>query len=237
MPEEINRIVTDSISDLLFTHSDEASTNLYNEGVSRDRVFFVGNVMIDTLVALTPNIDGAWPTLSKRLGFDSQEYLLLTLHRPCNADNPDRLRAVITGLANVAGGVHPIVFPCHPRTRRQLDCLGLGSVPNVKLLEPLPYIDFVAIQKHARLVITDSGGVQEETTYLKIPCLTFRSSTERAITVTSGSNRLVGPDPEVLIREVEARLKEGIQLNRVPPLWDGRAAERIVCTVVERVYG
>lgn len=220
MPEEHNRIVTDHMADLLFTPSADGDANLRAEGVPASRIKRVGNVMIDTLVRLLP--------LARRLrplgrGEACTPFVLVTLHRPSNVDDPRRLRALMAALGRVAREA-PVLFPVHPRTRARIDA---STVIGITLAEPLGYLEFLALQARAALVVTDSGGIQEETTYLRVPCLTVRENTERPITVTLGSNDLIGTDPKVLERRALKVLRGGGKRGRVPPLWDGRAGERI----------
>ena len=227
MPEEINRVVTDRVSDYLLASSPDAVDNLRAEGYREDQIHLVGNVMIDTLMA---NVDRARrrPVLSE-LGVQVGDYGLVTLHRPANVDDG----AVLDGLVKVLGDLAtecPLVFPIHPRTRAQL---GAAVPSNVHIVDPLGYLDFLALQADARIVLTDSGGVQEETTVLGVPCLTLRENTERPITVTEGTNRLVGRDPATVLaaaREVLAHPPE----QRRPKLWDGRAGERIATALLDR---
>jgi UDP-N-acetylglucosamine 2-epimerase (non-hydrolysing) len=216
MPEEINRLVTDQLASLLLTPSADADENLVREGIARERIHCVGNVMIDTLVR-------ALPAVSKRPP-RPKPYALVTLHRPSNVDDPAALGRIIDALGRLSQLV-PIVFPVHPRTRRQL---AEQAVPSkVEFVDPLGYLDFVALERNATLVITDSGGVQKETTYLQVPCLTLRANTERPITVQQGTNVLVGADPVQLEPQVKRILAGGQARGAIPPLWDGRSAQRI----------
>lgn len=220
MPEEHNRIVTDHLADLLFTPSADGDANLRAEGIPASRIKRVGNVMIDTLVRLLPEARRLSP-LGR--GEGCAPFVLVTLHRPSNVDDPRNLRALMAALGRIAK-VASVLFPVHPRTRAKLD----GRVPaGVTLAEPLGYLEFLALQTRAALVVTDSGGIQEETTYLRVPCLTVRENTERPVTVTLGSNELIGTDPKVLERRALKVLRGGGKRGRVPPLWDGRAGERI----------
>jgi UDP-N-acetylglucosamine 2-epimerase (non-hydrolysing) len=222
MPEEINRLVTDQISDLLFTPSGDGDENLVREGRPKEKVHRVGNVMIDTLVRLLPQASAAIPlTVSK-------PYALVTLHRPSNVDDAPMLRRIMETLEAVSGQL-PVLFPIHPRTRQRLAQWGLKLSSNgrLQILDPIGYLEFLALQRQAAVVITDSGGIQEETTYLGVPCLTVRENTERPVTVTLGTNILVGQDMERLRAEVERILAGGPKRGQVPPLWDGKAAERI----------
>jgi len=219
MPEEINRIVTDRLADILFTPSEDGDTNLLHEGVPRERIHLVGNVMIDSLIQLLPAAKSC-----PKNGFPDR-YALVTLHRPSNVDDVDSLRAILDSLTNVSKELS-IIFPVHPRTRQRLAEFGIDT-QNLKLLDPIPYIEFLSLQSRAAVVITDSGGIQEETTYLGVPCLTLRRNTERPITVTLGTNILVGDDREGLATEME-KILEGKQKKGLrPPLWDAYAGDRI----------
>ena len=219
MPEEINRIVTDRLSDVLFTPSEDGDANLLREGVPKETIHFVGNVMIDSLIRLLPAARNC-----PKNGFP-ERFALVTLHRPSNVDDFETLRELLSALARVSKDLN-IVFPVHPRTRQRITEFGIDS-QNLRLLDPLPYIEFLSLQTRAAVVITDSGGIQEETTYLGVPCLTLRPNTERPITVTSGTNILVGDDRGRLIAEL-GKIMEGKQKKGVtPPLWDGRTGERI----------
>jgi UDP-N-acetylglucosamine 2-epimerase (non-hydrolysing) len=220
MPEEINRLVTDVISDLLLAPSQDAVENLLGEGVPTNKIHLVGNVMADSLLG---NLERALERpVIKQLDLDRGGYALVTLHRPALVDHPDRLNPVLDALEEISRSL-PVVWPVHPRTRSRLTALGRG----VRLLEPQGYLDFVALEAGAKLVITDSGGVQEETTMLGIPCLTMRENTERPITVTDGTNRVIGTRARQLLEAVAAVL-ESPSLPHRPDLWDGRASERIV---------
>jgi UDP-N-acetylglucosamine 2-epimerase (non-hydrolysing) len=226
MPEEINRLVTDQLADLLFTPSYDGDENLLREGVPQAKIHRVGNVMIDTLVRLLPAAEQLWPALRSRLGLEAK-YTLVTLHRPSNVDDPASLQKIMTALRDMANRL-TVIFPVHPRTRQRLGSLKLDAPhPALSFAEPLGYLDFLALQKHATLVVTDSGGVQEETTFLGVPCLTLRENTERPITIEQGTNQLIGQDMALLGREVERILREGARPGRIPELWDGQASERI----------
>jgi UDP-N-acetylglucosamine 2-epimerase (non-hydrolysing) len=228
MPEEVNRVLTDQISDLLFTTEASAQDNLQREGIDPSKVHFVGNVMIDTLLAhraraRTTNVHGT-------LGLEPGAYGLMTLHRPSNVDDTAAFERLMKGIAVVARDV-PIVFPVHPRTRpavtRSTTAAALVSDQRVRLVDPLGYLDFIGLMERSRVVLTDSGGIQEETTILGVPCLTLRENTERPVTITHGTNALVGTDPEKIV-EAWTRVKRSTARPAGPPLWDGRAAERIV---------
>jgi UDP-N-acetylglucosamine 2-epimerase (non-hydrolysing) len=225
MPEEINRLLTDQVADLLFTPSEDADENLRREGVDNERIHRVGNVMIDTLVRLLPRAMHRWDC---RLASEvPTRYALVTLHRPSNVDEPASLRRIMNALIEISQKL-PVLFPVHPRTHMCLDSLGMRiSETSLHLMEPQGYLDFLALMRHATLLITDSGGVQEETTYLNIPCLTVRLNTERPITVTQGTNTVVGHDMERLYREVDRILNGEGKRGQIPPLWDGQAADRV----------
>ena len=226
MPEEINRVLTDAISDWLFVTEPSGLEHLRKEGVPGDRVFFVGNVMMDTLVACRPRIDAS-PVL-ERLGVQPGHYAVLTLHRPANVDEPKTLRRLMGAVERLQREV-PFIFPVHPRTQRTMAAYQQGgAMPNLRFTEPLVYLDFMKLLSCARLVLTDSGGVQEETTFLGVPCLTMRENTERPVTVTQGTNRLVGLDPDRIIDEGLRALASSGSTGRVPDLWDGHAAGRIL---------
>ncbi|MDQ3572035.1 MAG: UDP-N-acetylglucosamine 2-epimerase (non-hydrolyzing) [Actinomycetota bacterium] len=222
MPEEINRIVIDHLSEFCFLHSEEAQGNLADEGVPAGRARFVGNTMIDTLVALEERIRSR--EAASALGLLPGSYLLVTLHRPALVDGP-LLREAMTALAAVAQDL-PVVFPVHPRTRARLAGLGFGGDDGISLAEPVGYLDFLSLEAEAAGVLTDSGGIQEETTYLGIPCFTLRDNTERPVTVRAGTNTLMGLDP-ARIAEIPSRLAGARRSPQSPPLWDGKAARRI----------
>jgi UDP-N-acetylglucosamine 2-epimerase (non-hydrolysing) len=219
MPEEINRIVTDRISSLLFTPSEDGDLNLRNEGVEQERIHRVGNVMIDSLIQLLPAARNC-----PKNGFPDR-FALVTLHRPSNVDDGKSLRRVLDSLVEVSGQLD-IIFPVHPRTRQRIMEFGI-DVKRLHLLEPMPYIEFLALQSRAAVVITDSGGIQEETTYLGIPCLTLRNNTERPVTVELGTNVLVGEDKSKLDAELGNILTGKAKKGTVPPHWDGHTGERI----------
>lgn len=233
MPEELNRILTDQLSDLLFTPSRDGDENLIREGIPPEKIHFVGNVMIDTLVRLLPKALARWRDLQTTLGIPAR-FFLATLHRPANVDCPENLEKLVTALNQIAA-IHPVLFPIHPRTRSRIARGALSS--RITLCEPLSYLDFVAAQAHAAVVLSDSGGVQEETTYLGTPCLTLRTNTERPITVTEGTNRLIGEQIEHLATEVEAMLsKKRPATSPQIEYWDGHAATRIA-NLMERLAG
>ena len=226
MPEEINRLVTDQLADMLFTPSDDGDENLRREGIPAEKIFRVGNVMIDSLVRLLP--------LAKKTCVDSlpSRYALVTLHRPANVDDGARLKGILESLLEVNQDL-AVVFPAHPRTQKRIADFGL-HVGQLRLLDPLPYVEFLGLQSRATVVITDSGGIQEETTYLGVPCLTMRENTERPITVSMGTNILVGGDPEKLRLEMSRVLSGEAKKGSTPPLWDGHAGERIADILVDR---
>ena len=230
MPEEINRLLTDQISDLLLTPSEDADANLRAEGIPDERIRFVGNIMIDSL---DKHLDRAKESnVRQQLGVADRDYAVLTLHRPSNVDDRDTLIRILGALEEI-GSRLPIIFPVHPRTRKMMTELGLdrhmGSDRGLRLIEPLGYLDFLRLYSGARLVLTDSGGIQEETTVLGIPCLTLRENTERPITVEMGTNTIVGTDPQKITTGAFAALADnGKRHHRVPPLWDGHTADRIL---------
>jgi UDP-N-acetylglucosamine 2-epimerase (non-hydrolysing) len=225
MPEEINRIVADEFSDYLFIHSDEARENLRAEGISLQRIHFVGNTMIDTLVAMEERFRGMGA--AARLGLRPGDYLLVTLHRPALVDGA-MLLETLTRLAGVAREL-PVVFPVHPRTRKMVQ--GIALDPSLQLLEPLGYLEFLSLEADAAGVLTDSGGVQEETTYLGVPCFTLRENTERPVTLRAGTNTLLGLDPG-RIADILAALSRAARVSHAPPPgWDGHAAERLAAVI------
>ena len=223
MPEEINRLMTDQLADMLFTPSEDGDSNLQKEGIPSDKVFRVGNVMIDSLVRLLP--------LAQRQNHTGlpERYALVTLHRPANVDDSSTLRSILQSLLEVNRDV-AVVFPAHPRTRQRISEFGLRA-DQLRVLDPLPYVDFLGMQSRAQVVITDSGGIQEETTYLGVPCLTLRENTERPITVSLGTNVLVGRDPRKLQSELALVLAGKHKKGTIPPLWDGHAGDRIAAIV------
>jgi UDP-N-acetylglucosamine 2-epimerase (non-hydrolysing) len=226
MPEEINRLITDQLSQQLYYHSDEAAENLRNEGIADERMHFVGNTMIDTLVALEDRFRGA--EKAKELGLEPGSYLLVTLHRPALVDGPLLVEAM--DRLDEVGAKLPVVFPVHPRTRKMLAELN-RPWPNVRMIDPVGYLDFLSLEADAGAVLTDSGGIQEETTYLDVPCFTLRDNTERPVTVRAGTNELIGLAPE-RIAEIPAALERGVKrVSDPPPLWDGKASERIADVV------
>jgi UDP-N-acetylglucosamine 2-epimerase (non-hydrolysing) len=238
MPEEINRLLTDQLSDLLFTPSADGDANLLREGIDAAKIHLVGNVMIDTLLRLLPRAEEHFPADLP------SPYALVTLHRPSNVDDLPWLRELLATLIALSGKLH-VIFPVHPRTRQRLNDLEISDMgplsedgSHLRLVEPLPYVEFLALQRHAAIVITDSGGIQEETTFLGVPCLTVRENTERPITLTQGTNQLVGRD----LRRLRAAATEILSKNSSPdqikpnclvPLWDGNAADRIAQVITQ----
>lgn len=221
MPEEVNRLVTDQLSDILFTPSPEAEVNLVREGIAMEKIRWIGNVMIDTLVRLLPK------ARTPDVGIENP-YALVTLHRPSNVDQADSLQKLLDAVGRISERMQ-VVFPVHPRTRNKIAQLGSKVVDNgrVLLLEPVGYLEFLALQRDATVVVTDSGGIQEETTYLGTPCLTLRENTERPITVEVGTNVLIGNDIPRLHREIDRIIAGNAKPSRIPDLWDGHAGERI----------
>ncbi len=239
MPEEINRVLTDQISELLFTTEPSAKANLLREGIAEDKIYFVGNVMIDALLS---HLEQALPpaeTLA-RYGRESlSEFGVLTLHRPANVDDPKVLARLLEVLGRISRRL-PLVFPCHPRTAKRIEQFGLqGLLTEAEILvtPPLGYLEMLGLVRAAQLVLTDSGGLQEETTALGVPCITLRENTERPVTVSQGTNTLVGSDPGRILDCVEGILATGGKRGRIPELWDGRAAERINQVIEDRLLG
>jgi UDP-N-acetylglucosamine 2-epimerase (non-hydrolysing) len=234
MPEEVNRIVTDRLANLLFTPSVDGNENLLHEGVDPSHIHLVGNVMIDTLVRLLPIANRIG--ILKQLPINRERFVLVTLHRPSNVDDPEHLKGILFAL-NEISDYADILFPVHPRTRQVMNALEqLQLSPKVFFIDPIGYLEFLSLQQKAALIITDSGGIQEETTYLGIPCLTVRENTERPTTVTIGSNILVGRNMAMLKEEAYKALSGHSKSSSVPPLWDGKASERIAEIVLARQY-
>jgi UDP-N-acetylglucosamine 2-epimerase (non-hydrolysing) len=245
MPEEINRILTDTISDYLFTTCKDADRNLKKEGISKEKIYFVGNVMIDTLLQFRPKAEK-----SAKIKISQEDYALLTLHRPSNVDDKRTFKNILEALREVSKRI-PILFPAHPRTQKHVKAfsyekyfnfLELNPKNRVKLKNsinlsgPLSYVEFLNLMANSKLVYTDSGGIQEETTMLGIPCLTLRENTERPVTIEEGTNILVGSDREKIAEESYKILKGRGKKGRIPKLWDGKASERIVSILLGRPY-
>lgn len=240
MPEELNRILTDHLSDFLFTTEPSARKNLLKEGIAEDKIFFVGNVMVDTL--MKHRVRAASLRTCETLGCERKKYALLTLHRPSNVDDEGTLAGILDAVEQI--GAHlPIVFPCHPRTRQQLVKSKTVQMmqsshaknPRLLLLDPLGYLEFLSLLNDARLVLTDSGGIQEETTVLGVPCLTLRENTERPVTIERGTNVLVGNLKDNIVAAAEKVLASDCTHGRIPDLWDGKASERIVAVLSDRI--
>ncbi len=229
MPEEINRMVTDSITDYFFTTSDIANANLRKEGKEEEQIIFVGNTMIDTLLKQRSRFTA--PAIFETTGLKPQGYLVMTLHRPANVDVQENLSLLISEIMNNSSGL-PVVFPVHPRTAKNLESSRL-SYPNLHLVEPLGYLEFNYLVENAKAVITDSGGITEETTVMGVPCMTLRDSTERPETCTLGTNELLGTDPHAIKPAMERLFRGEWKKGSIPPLWDGHAAERIIESLME----
>ncbi|CAD7779323.1 UDP-2,3-diacetamido-2,3-dideoxy-D-glucuronate 2-epimerase [Candidatus Methanoperedenaceae archaeon GB37] len=251
MPEEINRVLTDAISDYLFTTCEDANENLRKEGIPEEKIYFVGNVMIDTLLRYKERAKKS--NILEKLGLNKdlqvRSYALLTLHRPSNVDNRETFINILKALKDVSEKI-PIIFPAHPRTQRQIKSFGLEKYFNfvniesnscvniensINLLDPLSYLDFLNLMANAKFVLTDSGGIQEETTILNIPCLTLRENTERPVTLKEGTNTIVGSNPEKIISKSMDILNGKKKIGRIPKLWDGKAAERIINILIEKL--
>lgn len=233
MPEEINRILTDSVANYLFVTEQSGIDHLKNEGVPDEKVFFSGNVMIDSLVRYQEKAKSS--TILADLGLQTSEYIVMTMHRPANVDTEQGLKSILR-LIELSTTQTKVVFPIHPRTRAHMEKYSLSEQlntnPNLILTEPLGYLEFIQLMSHAQAILTDSGGIQEETTYLGIPCLTFRDSTERPITVTLGTNQLLADlDPDKTYQALLNILQGNCKQGQIPPLWDGKAAERIAQTL------
>lgn len=240
MPEEINRILTDAISDLLFCTEQAGVDNLLAEGVAGDKIHMVGHVMIDTLLS---HLEKAQQSsiiedLRQREFLDGSDFAVLTLHRPSNVDDPVVFSRILDALEVIQMDM-PIFFPVHPRTRKNISSLGLqsrvDSFKNLHMLDPIGYLDFLRLQASARIVLTDSGGIQEETTILKVPCITLRENTERPVTVTIGSNQVAGTDTEKIVTAYKNAISGNYREPQIPPLWDGQAAKRIV-SIFEQLF-
>jgi len=234
MPEEINRVLTDAISDLLFVTEESGLQNLGHEGIEAQKVHFVGNVMIDTL--LRSRERAAQSRILDDLALDSKRYAVVTLHRPSNVDRADVFRGILAALETIAADM-PVIFPVHPRSRKNMKAIGLDDLaarsPGLRLTEPLGYLDFVRLVSGAAVVLTDSGGIQEETTILSVPCLTLRDNTERPVTIKQGTNRLTGSHPDRIVAAYREVVADPPVPTVMPDLWDGRAAERIVRVLLD----
>lgn len=228
MPEEINRVLTDAISDLLFVSEPSGIENLKREGIAEDKIHFVGNVMIDTLERNRDRAESS--QILSNLGLEPGQYIAMTMHRPASVDHPEVMTGLLAALDEIQRDL-PIIFPIHPRTRKQLTQAGLDSrvadMKQLRLLEPVGYLDFLKLMAHAAIVFTDSGGIQEETTILGVPCLTLRENTERPVTLTQGTNQLVGMDPQRLLSTYRKVRTEPPGPGHRPEKWDGQAAQRI----------
>ena len=233
MPEEINRILTDRISSLLFTPSKDANTNLLNEGVNPESIKLTGNIMIDSLMN---NLEKTNIDILDKLGINKREYALVTLHRPSNVDQKESLTGIFNALKNISEKIH-VVFPLHPRTKNKMEQFKILNTINtkIKFTEPLGYLDFLSLTKNARVVLTDSGGIQEETTALGIPCLTLRENTERPITVQKGTNKIIGNKESRIIEEFDYIMSNENQTYSVPELWDGKTAKRIADIIESQI--
>lgn len=236
MPEEINRVVTDSISDLLFCTEQSGVDNLLHEGIAEDKIFLVGNVMIDTLLKNKAKAESS--NILNQLNLNSNDFAVLTLHRPSNVDDEIVFGRILDALEIIQKDM-PIIFPVHPRTRKNIYSMSLGervdAMAGLRLLDPIGYLDFLKLMSSAKIVLTDSGGIQEETVILGIPCLTLRENTERPITVEIGSNHLVGTDTSKIIHAYRQAVDDRWHEPKMPPLWDGRASERIVKILLDRL--
>jgi UDP-N-acetylglucosamine 2-epimerase (non-hydrolysing) len=244
MPEEINRTLTDQISDFLFVSEPSGLDNLRQEGCSEDKMYFVGNVMIDTLMHFRHK--AARSATLDSMNLTDKAYILLTLHRPANVDSPEIFEKILLGLTEISQHL-PIIFPSHPRTRKMISKFDLDkyfkypeapfpvdSPKGILLVDPLGYLDFLKMMTQAKIVLTDSGGIQEETTILGVPCLTLRKNTERPITVSDGTNMVVGTDPQKIVEETLKILRNGGKKGRVPKFWDGETARRIVAVLLKK---
>jgi UDP-N-acetylglucosamine 2-epimerase (non-hydrolysing) len=234
MPEEINRIVTDALSDYLFASEPSGVTNLLAEGVPAGKIFLVGNVMIDTLVKFRDR--AAQTRVWERFQLQPRGYAVVTLHRPSNVDDPEKLASLMVVMAEIARKL-PVVFPVHPRTRQRMESIDFPR-SGIILVPPMGYLDFLGLMGEARIILTDSGGIQEETTLLRVPCLTMRRNTERPITIEEGTNRLVGDDPDAILRAALETLEQPLPApGGAPELWDGNAASRILDVIEEKFPG
>ena len=229
MPEEINRIVTDAITDYFFTTSEVANNSLRRSGVKEEQIFFVGNTMIDTLYKQMPRF--MKPAVWDSLDLKEKEYIIMTLHRPANVDSKDKITELISEIVNSSRGL-PLVFPVHPRTARMLELAGI-SAPNLHMIDPLGYLEFNYLVKNAKAVITDSGGITEETTVMGVPCMTLRDSTERPETCTIGTNELLGTNPKAIAPAMDHLFSGTWKKGSIPDMWDGKTAPRIVKHIMD----
>lgn len=238
MPEEINRLLTDALADYLFVTEEAGIENLLREGRPRERMYLVGNVMVDALRQNLPVAEKS--TIGAELGlvdgFGYVPFGVLTLHRPSNVDSPEVLERLLDAVGVIAEEL-PLIFPVHPRTQEKLEICSSKQHPGLRMIPPVGYLEFLCLLNHARLVLTDSGGIQEETTALGVPCLTLRENTERPITVSEGTNQIVGTDPAKILNSTRAILAGKTKAGRIPPLWDGRASERIVEVLLREIPG
>lgn len=237
MPEEINRVLTDRISDVLLTPSPDGDQNLINEGTDPKRIHFVGNIMIDSLVEHSSK--AVHSNIKQELGLKEKPYILITLHRPSNVDTCESMEMLLKAFEVIGNEVN-LVFPMHPRTRKNLDMFGLSgllcSIPNLRVTDPIGYLDFMKLQMDAMAVLTDSGGIQEETTYFGIPCFTLRENTERPITITEGTNQLVPLAPEAICKAVSEVMNGKVKKGKIPKFWDGHTAERVAAVFKETLF-
>jgi UDP-N-acetylglucosamine 2-epimerase (non-hydrolysing) len=228
MPEEVNRVATDAITDYYFVTEKSGKENLLKNGVDEDKIFFVGNTMIDSQHFAKPLVEQT--TIKQELGLSKGEYVLVTIHRPSNVDIPEQLKSLLEVFKEFSGE-RKIIFPIHPRTRKNIEKFGFNefteSIDNLTLLEPLGYIDFLSLMMDADFILTDSGGIQEETTALGVPCLTMRTTTERPVTIEEGTNILIQPEADIIRREFKKIISGDKKAGRIPQLWDGKAADRI----------
>ncbi|WP_339923465.1 UDP-N-acetylglucosamine 2-epimerase (non-hydrolyzing) [uncultured Cyclobacterium sp.] len=231
MPEEINRMVTDSITNYFFTTSEVANESLRKAGVGNERIFYVGNTMIDTLVKHRPRFQQ--PEVWNEIGLEKGKYIVMTLHRPANVDQEEKLKELIQEIIDHSGGL-PLVFPVHPRTKKMLQNLGI-SHDRLHMIDPLGYLEFNYLVESAKAVVTDSGGITEETTVMGVPCMTLRDNTERPETITEGTNELLGTDPKAIKPAMEKLFSGNWKKGQIPHLWDGKTAKRIVEILLDKL--